>query len=81
MWTESIHMHETRWTRYRNVAGKWEEKKVELNVEEGKSEGKADAVLECDGTITRKHDVIPISRTNQARRVIALILSIICSNN
>lgn len=56
-------------------------KKVELNVEEGKSEGKADAVLECDGTITRKHDVIPISRTNQARRVIALILSIICSNN
>lgn len=56
-------------------------KKAELNVEEGKSEGKADAVLECDGTITRKHDVIPISRTNQARRVIALILSIICSNN
>lgn len=36
---------------------------------------------EIEGTIVRKSDVIPILRTNQARRVIALILSIICSYN
>lgn len=60
-----------------------EREREELKIKEG---GKTREECRCgfggsDGTITRKPGVIPISRSNQARRVIALILSIICSNN
>ena len=60
-----------------------EREREELKIKEG---GKTREECRCGfggsgGTITRKPGVIPISRSNQARRVIALILSIICSNN